>query len=69
MSRVVITHQIILWGRTLAEYDERVRKMFLKIHKSGLKLNKKKCKIGVKPIVFLGHVISSEGAKVVLAKN
>ena len=42
--------------------------MFLKIHKSGLKLNKKKCQIGVKSIVFLRHIISSEGVKVDPAK-
>ena len=42
--------------------------MFLKICKSGLKLNKKKCQIGVNSIVFLGHIISSEGVKVDPAK-
>ena len=38
--------------------------MSLKIRKSGLKLNRKKCQIGVKSIVFLGHIISSEGVKI-----
>ena len=42
--------------------------MFLKICKSGLKLNKKKCQTGVKYIVFLGHIISSEGKIVDPAK-
>ena len=42
--------------------------MFLKIRKSGLKLNKKKCQTGGKSIVFLGHIISSEGEKVDPAK-
>ena len=42
--------------------------MFLKIRKSGLKLNRKKCQTGVKSIVFLGHIISSEGIKVNPAK-
>ena len=42
--------------------------MFLKIHKSGLKLNKKKYQIGVKSTVFLGHIKSSEGVKVDPAK-
>ena len=46
--------KIILRGRTLAEQ---------------LKLNKKKCQIGVKSIVFPGHIISSEDIKVVPAKN
>ena len=41
--------------------------MFLKIHKSGLKLSEKKCQIGIESIVFLGH-LSSEGVKVDPAK-
>ena len=40
----------------------------MKIRKSGLKLDKKKCQIGVKSIVFLGRIISSEGVKVDPAK-
>ena len=59
---------IIVWGRTLAEHNERLNKVFLKIRKSGLKLNRKKCQIAVKSIVFLGHIISSEGVKVKPAK-
>ena len=42
--------------------------MFWKIRKSGLKLNKKKFQIGVKSIVLLRHIISSEGVKVDPAK-
>ena len=41
----------------------------MKISKSGLKLNKNKCQIGVKSIVFLGRIISFEGLKVDPAKN
>ena len=40
----------------------------MKIRKSGLKLNKRKCQNGVKFIVFLGHTISSKGLKVDSAK-
>ena len=66
MSLVVLTTKIIVWGRTLAEHNERLNKVFLKIPKSELKLNKKKCQIGVKSIVFLGHI--SEDIKVDPAK-
>ena len=59
---------IIVWGRTLAEHNEFLNKVFLKICKSGPKLNKKKCQIGVTSIAFLGHTISSEGVKVDPAK-
>ena len=59
---------IIVWGRTLAEHNEHLKKVFLKIRKSGLKLNKRKCQIQLKSIVFLGNIISSEGIKVDPAK-
>ena len=60
---------IIVWGRTLAEHNECLNKVFLKICKSGPKLNNKKCQIGVKTIVFLRHIISSEGVQVNPAKT
>ena len=37
---------IIAWGRTLAKHNERLDKVFLKIRKSELKLNKKNIKLG-----------------------
>ena len=51
-------------GKFLQEHDERLRKIFLKIRESGLKLNKTKCQIKKQSIVFLGHIISSEGIKI-----
>ena len=65
ISPVVLTQDnIIVWGRNLVEHNEHLSNVFLKIRKRGLKLNKKKCQIGVKSIVFLGHMISSEDVKV-----
>ena len=60
---------IIVWGRTLAEHNECLNKEFLKICKSGPKLNNKKCQTGVNAIVFLRHIISSEGLQVNPAKT
>ena len=54
---------IIVWG-----LNKLLNKVFWKIRKSGLKLNKKKFQIGVKSIVLLRHIISSEGVKVDPAK-
>ena len=42
--------------------------MFSKIRKGRITLNKNQCQIRVKSIVFLGHIISSEGVKVDAAK-
>ena len=54
----------LVWGKTLQEHDKRQRKVFLKIRESGLKLNKTSCQIRKQSIVFLGHIISSEGIKI-----
>ena len=51
-------------GKTLQEYNERLRKVFLKIRDSNLKPNKTKCQSRKQSIVFLGHNISSEGIKI-----
>ena len=59
---------VIVWIRTLAEHNEHLHKLLLKIRKSGPKLNKNKCQIGVKSTIFLGHILSSEGVKVDAAK-
>ena len=60
---------VIVCCRTLVEHNERLNKVFLKICKSRLKLNKKKCQIGGKSIIlFLGLVISSKGVTVDPAK-
>ena len=47
----------IVWGETLQEHDERLRKVFLKTRENGLKLNKTKCRIRKQSIAFLGHII------------
>ena len=54
---------LVVRGKTLQERDERLRKVFLKIRETGLKLNKTKCQIRKKLIVFLGHITSSESIK------
>ena len=38
-------NDFLVWEENLQEQDERLRKVFLKIRESGLKLNKTKCQI------------------------
>ena len=52
---------IIVWGKTLTEHNNRVSKVMTKISESGLKLSKSKCVFGVQSITFLGHKSSSNG--------
>ena len=55
---------IVIWEKTLVEHSNRLRKVLLKVRESGLRLNKNKCQFCKNSIVFLGHIISSEGIKV-----
>ena len=57
---------IIVRSRNLAKYNEPLNKVFLKIRKKGLKLNKNK--LAVKSIVLLEHITSSKGVKINPAK-
>ena len=51
-------------GKIVQEHDKRLRKVFLKVGESGLKLNKTKCQMRKQTIVFLVHIISPEGIKI-----
>ena len=55
---------IVIWRKTLAEHYNRLQKVLFKVRESGLKLNRNKCQFRKDSIVFLGHIISSEGIRV-----
>ncbi|UYV63772.1 K02A2.6-like, partial [Cordylochernes scorpioides] len=52
---------IVIWGATQEEHDERLRCVLRKLQDSGLTLNKEKCIFLVKEIKFLGHLITERG--------
>ena len=54
---------IILWGRTKQEHDEVLAQTLTICRQNNLKLNKAKCLLGVKELVFLGDLLTSEGVK------
>ena len=54
---------IIVWGNTKEQHDERLKVVFDHIRQSGLKLNAAKCVFGVNELTFLGHVVSADGVK------
>ena len=56
--------EFVVWGKTFQEHDKHLRKVFLKIRESSLKLNKTKCQIRKQSIAFFEHIISSEGIKI-----
>eukprot|EP00794_Sanderia_malayensis_P014552 gene14552-16054_t len=54
---------IIVWGASKQEHDQRVRACLTRIRKSGLKLNQGKCIFASKSLTFLGHTVSADGLK------
>ena len=54
---------ILIFGTTAKEHDERVRAVLRRLHKAGITLNSK-CEFSKKKIKFLGHLVSEEGVEV-----
>lgn len=52
---------ILIWGKSLNEHNERLRKVLetAKIH--GIKLNREECQIGLTQIKYMSHIISENG--------
>ncbi|UYV67948.1 K02A2.6-like [Cordylochernes scorpioides] len=58
---VCLMDDIVVYGSSLEEHNERVRQVLNKFQEEGMSLNPEKCQFGVKTIKFLGHTMSSEG--------
>ncbi|XP_062593536.1 uncharacterized protein K02A2.6-like [Saccostrea cucullata] len=56
-----IMDDIIIYGSTVEEHDERLDRVLDRIKEVGLKLNKKKCEFRKQSIEYFGHMISSNG--------
>jgi len=52
---------IIVWGRTIQEYDARLRAALRRLEENNITLNAKKCQFCVQETTFLGHRISADG--------
>lgn len=49
----------LVCGRTQEEHDKRLRKLLQKFKDYGITLNQNKCRIGVREVTFLGHLIKN----------
>jgi transposase InsO family protein len=54
---------IICWGRTKSEHDERLNNLLKRAREINLKFNKDKCKLCVEEVTYLGHVFNKNGMK------
>ena len=61
---LIFLDDILLYSKTVADHLGRLRKVFVRLEKAGLKLNPKKCRLFRKSVPFLGHVVSRKGNEV-----
>ncbi|RXN21598.1 Transposon Ty3-I Gag-Pol [Labeo rohita] len=54
---------LLIWGETKQQHDERLRQVLERARVKNFKLNKERCKVGLEEIKYLGHVFSKEGLK------
>lgn len=59
-TRVYID-DLVVWGNTKQQHDERLKKLLQRVTKSGLKLKREKCLFGVTEMTFLGDKLTSKG--------
>ena len=54
---------VLVFGKTQKEHDERLRSVLNRMLEAGITLNRDKCEFSVASVKFLGHVISTGGVK------
>jgi hypothetical protein len=58
-----VMDDILVWGRTIEEHEDRLMAVLDRARAENLKLNKAKCKIGLQEVDYIGHIITNEGLK------
>ncbi|PIK40121.1 hypothetical protein BSL78_23022 [Apostichopus japonicus] len=64
----VYIDDILVCGKTKEEHDKRLRLVFERATEHNLRLNKSKCKLGVREVKYLGHILSKNGMRIDNAK-
>ena len=59
----VIVDDLIVWGVDDDDHDRHLETLLERVEKSGLKLNREKCKFGLDSVSYVGHVLSQDGLK------
>ena len=54
---------ILVWGTTKEEHDQRLEMALKRCEDIGLTLNKDKCVIGASSVTYIGHVLTPDGVK------
>ncbi|XP_013196514.1 uncharacterized protein K02A2.6-like [Amyelois transitella] len=55
---------VIVWGSSISEHDERLKLLLNRARDAGIKFNKEKCEFCVQTVTYLGHTFSSKGMQI-----
>ncbi|KAI3370606.1 hypothetical protein L3Q82_007175 [Scortum barcoo] len=65
---LVYLDDLIVFGRTLEEHEERLLKVLDRLAEVGLKISVDKCQFCLPKVKYLGHIVSADGVSPDLAK-
>ncbi len=54
---------ILVWGTTTEEHDQRLKKTFQWCQEISLTFNETKCEFGTTEVVYIGHKLTAQGVK------
>ena len=58
---LIYLDDVIVFGKTVEEEIQRLRVVFERLRKAGLKLKPSKCSLFQQSVKYLGHIVSTEG--------
>ena len=59
----VIVDDILVWGSTIQEHDERLKMTLDRIRENNVKLSENKCQYRKDKIDYVGHTVCQQGLK------
>ena len=65
---LVYMNNILIYSKTTAEHCTHVNQVFAHLNVKGWHIKLKKCELFLPAVEFLGHLVSTDGVKVVESK-
>lgn len=56
-------HDILVWGKTRQEHDERLRETLQRAKEHNLRFNSDECKFGQTRVVYIGHTLTGDSVE------
>lgn len=60
---VNIIDDLLVWGDTLEQHDQRLIQLLQRAEENGLRFNKNKCKFRMNEVKCIGHTLTADGLK------